>query len=186
MKIKKSKTPTQKKENIFYSILGPINHIILAEIISIIELKHNSFSNKTSSMEKLLNTTIEIVQNMINYDHEIEENLQNSINYPPLFIIGVENDLNTFYVSTKNKVDKETMLKITERLEYLNSLDSQKLKLFTKELKTSGEFKHSKGAGIGFAQMRRYSSQPIIYDFEQISSKNYYFYIKVIIAKKGN
>jgi len=60
-------------------------------------------------------------------------------------------------------------------------MDKDELKIYYKERRRADREGDSKGAGIGFIEMARKSSQPLEFSFQKIDDKHSFFTIKITI-----
>ncbi|MFH0733155.1 MAG: SiaB family protein kinase [bacterium] len=88
---------------------------------------------------------------------------------------------NMVYLEAINMISGLQKKKITKRLSYYNTLNTDELKqLFKEKLKIESD-EDSKGGGFGFIEIIRKSKNPIDFSFQNLEEEKFYMVIKLII-----
>ena len=137
----------------------------------------------TTTMRNVFAIFVEQMQNIIRYSAEKEplgdgDDPDLALRYGVL-AIGVEEG--RFFVTCGNKVHSEDVGSLSTRLGELQTLGKDDLKsLYKKKLRGPTE-PTSKGAGLGFIEIARRSSQIIDFDFMGIDDAYSFFCLKAYI-----
>lgn len=101
----------------------------------------------------------EFLQNIYNYSEELtlEENKEVRAGYIDVTLAG-----NNMEIISGNRASADSFERVTEKINYYNSLDSDQLKILKKEKLKAETESTSKGGGIGFLEIVRRTKSPII------------------------
>jgi len=69
---------------------------------------------------------------------------------------------------------------VSKRIDYINSLEKDEQRKHLREKLRSANDKHERGAGVGFIEMAKRSSEKLEYAFEEIDSKLYFHILAYI------
>jgi hypothetical protein len=139
---------------------------------------------ETSTALTVFSIFIEQVQNILNYSAEkliIREDDEHELRFG-MAIVG-RNPTGKFFVCCGNKVLREDMPVIKEKLEMLNALSREDLKDLYKKQRRNVLPLNGKGAGLGLIEMARKSEGPMEYSFEPAGSDWFFFSIKVTVRR---
>ncbi|NOQ30534.1 MAG: PAS domain S-box protein [Helicobacteraceae bacterium] len=170
----------ESKENVshFFKYNGDLNQDKLGEIEDELENNHQTVFHKSKKKEKLYTVLYELGQNIIKYGvQNVEENLCLS----PLIELYHNDENDEFCIVSKNLVTNNDAKIIKTRIEEANSVDKKDIKERYKKLRKSKKYLHSNGAGLGFFEFAKRSSQKIRYNFDQIDENISYYSIVITI-----
>ncbi len=167
-----------KKDGIIFSFSGPMSHEIIEGIGSAIRVKigEGADGDRNAAL-KVFAIFVEQVENVINYS--VEKDHEDSQLSFGIVVIGKKDDF--FFISGGNKIHTDKVEKLKSNLDKLSNMNKDELKIYYKEKRKAAKEDDSKGAGIGFIEMARKSTQPIEYSFKNIDSKYSFFTIKISI-----
>jgi len=130
---------------------------------------------------KIATISIELLQNMMFYSKTKE---LNSSEISALGSLEVTKDENfTYFIESKSILSSDDMNIIIPKLEEISSLNSTEIRKRYRELRKSGENKHTNGGGIGFYEIAKAGSN-ISYKFIPINNDKYYFIFKISVSPK--
>ncbi len=132
-----------------------------------------------SKLEKILTVLYELGQNLIKY-RQSSDNLDEKDRWRSLLTAGSVGE-ELFYLRSSNIVNHAQKEVIQKRIEQINAMDHSAVKLYYKELRRSGLYKHDNGAGLGFAELAKRSSRKLEYSFTSIDDVNEYYELTVYI-----
>lgn len=130
---------------------------------------------------------IEQVTNMLLYSSEkvnyaIDENADADVT-SGMLVLGHKG--NTYFIQTRNAIEKGNTAFIKEKIDYLNTLDKKELRQYHKEqMRIESNNPESKGAGLGLIEIARRTTAPIGYEFESSDNGLTYFTMYVEIAQE--
>jgi len=157
---------------------GTLTQDILGNVEQEIETKYEKIFEKSRKKEKLFTIMYELGQNIIKYDALKDEALKE---VDPVIEIVYMIDSDEFMIVSKNVVSNASIEKISARIDEANAVDKKDIKNVYKELRKSGRYAHSEGAGIGFFELAKRTSHLIDYRFEKVDDNNSIYIISVII-----
>lgn len=164
---------------VILSVAGIISQEMLVMFVQNLKTKIDSLLDLNPKAHNIFNIFIELVQNILNYSKSKDDDINEIIKRGSLILVGYDKKKELFYVSSSNLIDNADKEKLQERIEYVNSLDAEGLKSYYKEMRQQGKNKHEQGAGLGFIDMAKRSSQKLIYDFEKVDEHHQFFLLKV-------
>ena len=88
-----------------------------------------------------------------------------------------------FSFQTGNYVEQSKIPMLKEKLEKINSMDSQELRAWYKEVLSDNEFSDKGTAGLGFIDIARKSGQKLDFDFHSINKETAYFTFEVKLPR---
>lgn len=175
---------TKLNENgILLSFVGTFSQEIIEELGEAIKNHLQSETNNKSNTYNVFSVFIEQTQNIRNYlsatrtDHN-DVTLVNS----GIVTIGKNND--KYFVYSGNYVEKSAACKLAAKINELNSMDKEQLKLAYKEQKKKPRLNENDGptgAGLGLIDMARKATEVIEYSLISKNDKHDFFIMKVTI-----
>jgi len=170
----------EEGENII-SFKGRISEDIIKELLFELEEITAKFGKRVK--RKLFFVSIELLQNV--YHHAIcaEEDEVLKKNAPCFFVISLIND-KLFKISSGNYVDKKKYNKIVSRIEQLNMMTDEELRMLYKRVLNNKEFSEKGGGGLGMIDMRRKTEMPINYNKVSLNKNLYFFNFSIFLTNK--
>ncbi len=165
------------EEGIIFTFCGPMSHDIVVGLGSTLrnKLEEDEVSRTVSS--KIFSIFVEQVQNVINYS-KVNDSMSDEMSLG-IVIIGKKDD--KFFISGGNNIANDQIEELQNNLTQLQHMNQEELKQFYKHKRKECSPSNSKGAGIGFIEMARKSSEPIEFNFENIDSYKSFFTITIIV-----
>lgn len=165
------------KEIKILSYSGTISHEKLIELGEELNSKLEQ-SVTPKQLRNIFFCVNEFLQNIFNYSQEIQnENGKDvSVGFIDISITG-----NSLEISSGNGASLEAYERVKDKVNYLNTLDEDQLKVLKKEKLKAESESTSKGGGIGFLEIIRRTKSPIIVSFDSTSEKRSVlkFYLKI-------
>jgi hypothetical protein len=131
--------------------------------------------------KKLITLVIEILENVLKYSVNFVDFTIKNPQFQPEFNL-LHNGEN-YMVETVNPVKESDINLVRQRIDTVNRLDYEKLRLFYRETLANGKFSEQGGAGLGFIEMAKIASEPLSYTFERISDNYYNFKLHMRVRK---
>jgi hypothetical protein len=166
--------------NILVSVSGFISQRIVSLIMEDLEKKIDSLNIDKNTGNIIMYIAVEQLQNILNYSSDRYVAYEKKQVSDGSFIIGFDEDIQKYYISSSNEIVEDDKGKITAKIDNINSFDKVELKNHFKKLRKSGEDKHQYGAGIGLVNIAMKSSEKLKYNFEN-KDDELYFNIKVYV-----
>lgn len=156
------------------SVRGEIDQEAFGNIIEQLEEHEAELKLKQFSSFKIIVT--EVVQNMIKYAFKSHANHPE---YEMQLNICYDAHKQKYFVRGGNVLQREQLETVKKRMDEVNGLDKEGLKALYRERRKSGEKSHNRGAGIGFLEMAKRSSEPLEYKSGNLDSQLAYLTLTV-------
>ena len=162
--------------SLFYR--GDFADDITVRLIDLSESHFKAGKEQMSIKKKVSFLMAECFQNVIRYGEEItaDDYFQDQTGY-----FMTRNYYNKFYIASGNLVEQSKILLLKEKIENINKLSKEELKLLYMRVLGTDEFTAKGGAGLGLIEMARKSGRKIEAEFEMINEALAYFYLQMII-----
>jgi hypothetical protein len=170
-----------ERNNILLSFKGEVTSDLLTSILSIMENKMDHFREEPKMKKKVYNVLVECLQNLYHHMDEIPDATAEKLK-SAIFMIGKLGVTYTIY--TGNYILNENVTSLTKRLDKVNSLNKEELKLFYKEVLNNGEMSLKGGGGLGMIDIARKTGEKIEYKFLEINDKISFFTLIIRITPK--
>lgn len=170
-----------EQENILLSFKGVVTSDLMTSILQIMESKMNYLEESPRMKKKVFNVLVECLQNLY---HHIEENELGLIeeseamnSRSAVFLIAKEEDI--FHIRTGNYVDKNSAEALTLKLEKINGMDKDALKVHYQEVLNMGNISEKGTAGLGLIDIARKSGNKLEYEMIPVNETNQFFCLNV-------
>jgi len=167
-----------EKRGIIFSYSGFVSEDLLEALGQTITRKMQMDDTNTSTANRVFGVFVEQVQNIIRYSAERERDEGAELSSG---VITIGREQGKFYVACGNLVLREDMDDLRTRLEQLQRMDKNELKVFYKEKLRQEPESGSKGASVGLIDIARKASEPLIFDFLAVDDRHAFFYLKVYV-----
>lgn len=171
---------TLDQNGIMFCYAGPISQGVLEEIGTVLKHKMEMEDENLTVTQKVFGIFVEQVQNIMNYsverrlDETIEREMPNGI-----MVLGKKNK--NYFTLCGNLIENTSKSELQNWLDKIKRMDKEGLKKLYKERLRGAAEPNSKGAGLGFIEMARKSSQPIEYNFKSVDDHFSFFSYKISI-----
>ena len=162
------------EEGIVFSFSGMISQSLTSFMLEAAKTQLENSGEDTKMIRSMFHIAVEQLQNIMSYSKEKDSSDKNRYISPGVLVIGYNEELNKYYVNSSNEIYAESISEITEKLEHINSLDKDSLRKLLRVKLRSAEDKHNRGAGVGFIEIAKRSSEKLEYSFEEIEGKHYF------------
>lgn len=152
-----------------------INEDTSDQLISMVDSKMSGYNEEKKIKKKVFNVLVECLQNVSRHAEPDSRNDRES----SILLIG--RDDNNFFIITGNMVGNDKKDILQERLEEVNSLNADELRVKYKQVIGKNDFSEKGGAGLGLLDIARKSSSKFEYDFRKLNDRKSYFTLKVNI-----
>lgn len=158
---------------------GEFSQDLNKTLLSFTERKFRSENVEDNTRRKIFNIMVEQLQNISKNKIKLTGG-KPEVN--PVFILGSNNEDYILISSNVISNDKIELLKV--RLDQVNKLDRDELKILYKEVRLSSSFTEKSGAGIGIIDMARKSENKLEYDFENLDELYSIFSLMIRVTKE--
>jgi len=169
----------QMSENeIFLCFSGPLTHDILMSLGETLKYKIKNDEKKIKLYNNVFSIFVEQVENIIRYsDEKLSENEKMASNG----IIAIGKNNKNYFIISGNHIINNKIDSILNKLNIINDMSKDELKVYYKEKRRFNTCEESKGAGIGLIEIARKSSKKIEYDIKKLDDNYSFFTIKAVI-----
>lgn len=176
------------KHNIMLSFKGEISPDLLTSILHITETKLGKIEEDTKIKKKVFNVLVECLQNLYHHidefksengtdnDMELEEELKSAI-----LMLG--KDENGYCIMTGNPIQNDKIEPFKTKLDKVNSLTKEELKLYYQKVLSKQGFSQKGGGGLGMIDIARKSGQKLVYNFQPLNDKTSFFSLHIKISQ---
>ncbi len=168
---------TQRELILSYS--GSLKYDTIGELINNLKKAVANFKIKLSIYKKILLVMIESLENILKYNENFDINSYIRTNFSPEF--KIEKDDDKYFLTSVNVIFNKDASTLKKKINHVNNLDSEGLKKLYKSTITDGRFTHKGGAGLGFIEMAKISTEKIQYGFTQINDEYSLYKLCIII-----
>ncbi len=162
------------EEGVVFSFSGMISQSLTSFMLETAKTQLEDNGEDSKMIRCMFLIAIEQLQNVMSYSKEKDIHSGNRYVSPGILVIGFCEKLQKYYVTSSNEIFEEDKEKLSKKLSYINTLEKDELRKFAREKLRSAEDKHDRGAGVGFIEMAKRSSENLEYNFEKIDSKEYF------------
>ncbi len=166
---------------IILKYMGEISSEKITEALEVIESSLNLQNEKNKTRKKVYNVFVECVQNLF---HHVEQS-------PPLsdfelatnFAVIILSHDNSFYrISTGNFVEINKVSNIKDRIDQVNSLSDEEVKMLYREILGKEEMTHKGGGGLGMLDIVRKTGNKLEYCLFPYDDEYVFFSLDIYIS----
>ena len=170
-----------RKDSLCFVYQGDFNDDITEKIISLSEHSIDGSLELAKMKNKISFLIVECFQNIVRHGNDAQTKTNRTINFPGLF--STRNAQGNVYIASANLIENKQIALLQEKLEKLNHLDKEQIKVLYSEILANGAISDKGGAGLGLVEMARKSGNPLEYRFESETDKHSSFYL--MLKMKG-
>lgn len=169
------------KNGVIICFSGTLSQGIIQEIGESLKNELEKQKAKNSKYFSIFSVFIEQTQNIINYYRKKSESKQidNDFLSSGIVCIGAHND--KYFVCSSNWIENQDVKKIKDQLEIISGKTKEEINKLYKQQIRKQRSEESYGAGLGFYEMARKSTEPFQYSFNKKDSNYHEFVINIII-----
>jgi hypothetical protein len=169
-----------EKGSIMLSFKGEVTSDLLTSILQIMESKMETLEEPPKIKKKVYNILVECLQNL--YHHLDDDDFKSRVNEKSaLFMIRkVDGE---YSIMTGNFIATENVEMMKARLDKINLMDKDQLKIYYKEVLNNGEMSAKGGGGLGMIDIARKSGKKLEYKFDRIDDESSFFSLDIKVAQ---
>lgn len=161
---------------------GPLSQGMLNGLAKTLKAEMCTHNANEKTKTKVFSILVELMQNMINYSAQKATYLGDESGDIRFGIVAIAFQSSRYVVLCGNRVEIEKKDILDSYLKKLLEMDKEQLKEFYKQKRREQELaSDSKGAGLGFIEIARKSSEPFEYEIQEIDDNYAFFTIKTYI-----
>ncbi len=173
---------TLEEESILLSFKGVFTSDLLTSILQIMESKLSYLEESPKIKRKVFNVLVECLQNLyhhIDTGEIIQDGNHMADGRSALLMIARVNG--SFYIRTGNYIYNDVSVELERRLNKINSLEKEDLKLYYQEVLGDGLRSDKGTAGLGMIDIARKSGNKLEYQFLDVGVNYRFFCLNVKI-----
>lgn len=166
--------------NIMLSFKGVVTSDLLTSILQIMETKMETLDEPPKIKKKVYNILVECLQNL--YHHIDEDDKRTKLDEKSaLFMIRKVDGEYSIMTGNYMSIDNVDIMK--SRLDRINEMDQEELKVYYKEVLNNGQMSAKGGGGLGMIDIARKSGKKLEYKFDPIDNNYSFFSLNVKVAQ---
>jgi hypothetical protein len=173
-----------RQSGIIFAYCGYVTEQVLSGVGNALKQKLIIDDTDTKTVRSVFAVFVEQMQNIIHYSAE-KGGISGNDSGPSLElrygIVTISRVSDSFVVRAGNLVEKTDVDPLRAKLEHIRTADKDALKAMYKETLKSEPEEGSKGAGVGFLEIARRSSRPIVFDFIEVDDRFAFFALEAEI-----
>ncbi|MBF0309016.1 MAG: hypothetical protein HQL56_05785 [Magnetococcales bacterium] len=170
---------TLENKGILFSYCGQVSESLLAALGETLRRRMAQESTDVNTTRRVFSVFVELVQNVIRYGAEEEAEAAQEALHEGIVVVGHREE--RYFVVCANLVETREVPRLKERLERLNGMNRDELKLYYMEKLRNGPEDTSLGATVGLIEIMRRATLPVNFDFHDIGNGMTFFCIQVNI-----
>jgi len=172
-----------ESDDLVFAYSGVISDTITHKIIELTQSNIDSAGNFVRFKNKISFLMAECYQNVARHSrYSVDMGLNSELR--GAFYVRSFGD--RFHIASANSVSVEFIDTIKEKLDKVNSLSPDELRLLQKQVLAQGKLSERGGAGLGIIEMARRTGQKILYEFEPIGDNLALFFLQLNIVNSDD
>ena len=163
-----------EEEGIVFSFSGMISQSLTSIMVETAKSQLEDKGEDSKMTRNMFLIAVEQLQNIMSYSNEKSIQTGNRYSSPGVLMIGHHKEKDKYYINSSNEIVEADKAIISEKIDYINSLEKGDLRQLLRDKLRSAEDSHNRGAGVGMIEMAKRSSEKLEYDFEEIDGKLYF------------
>lgn len=172
---------TMEEENVILSFKGIVTAELLTSVLDIMESKMESMNEPPRIRKKVFNVLVECLQNLYHHLNEISENSTDETIDQKSALLLIVRGKDNFLIRTGNYIKNEKVEELKQRLDNINSMDKDELKLYYQDSLNSSMVSAKGTAGLGMIDIARKSGNKLDFAFLKINDETSFFCLNVKI-----
>lgn len=174
-----------EQDNVLLAFKGTVTSELLSSVLQIMEAKMEDLQDAPRIRKKVFNILVECLQNLYHHidDFKIKGDDVEEISSKKSAIFFVSRTEECYSIVTGNFIYNKQIVKLQERIDYINSLSRDELKQYYKEILNNGEISGKGGGGLGFIDIAKKSGEKLVYTIRELDNNYSFFTLTVRISK---
>ncbi len=168
--------------DVILSHYGAISPGAITIMLNEIEHAINERNEKSKLRKKVYNVMIEALQNLYHHTDDPPKNVIDKFgkNFAT-FVLKKESDDNYSFTSG-NFINKNRIKFLKDRMDQINYLNSEELKILYKLILNNDEFSDKGGGGLGLVDIAKRTGHEYNYTFNNYTDDFYFFCLTITIS----
>jgi hypothetical protein len=160
------------KDDLNYIYRGEFTQNLQQHILSLAEknIDRDRISGKIK--KRIFHIMVESIQNISRHGDAREDSEEMTSSF-----FSIQKQNKWYYITTGNIIENSKIGNLKSKLDKINSLDTEELDKFYREVLGNGQLSSKGGAGLGLIEMVRKSGNKLSYQLERINDESSFFYL---------
>lgn len=173
---------TMEEEHIFFSFKGTVTPNLLTAVIQLVESKMVDLDESPKTTKKVIHVLVECLQNLYHHnEHEQFGVFDRCHTAAASSFFMVACDQESFYIRTGNYVRRDQTDLLQQRIETINGMEKEELKVYYQTTLNYGEVSDKGTAGLGLIDIARKSGNKLQYTVIPTDEETAFFCLSVKI-----
>ena len=170
-----------ERDHTMLSFKGVVTPDLLSSLLQIMESKLNHVEKSNKTKKKVYNVLVECLQNLYHHNENIQEEDGIDFLFSKSALLMISKNEGNYEVKTGNYILKENSNGLKEKLDDINALNKEELRVLYKSVLNEGEMSEKGTAGLGMIDIARKSGNKLEYSFLPVDKKYDFFCLNVKI-----
>lgn len=170
-----------RENDLILAYEGEFTQEITKSVLLMTEKNMDSTGEEGNIKRRVFKVMVECLQNIVKHSEESKDSFQDEHLSNAVFMIGKQD--NSYYLTSGNYIQNDNIEIVKKKLEQVNGLDKDGLKVLYKDTIKNTEISKKGGAGLGFIDMARKSGNKLEYDFLKENDEVSFFVLKTKISR---
>jgi hypothetical protein len=163
-----------RDDDLSFAYSGLFSDTITHRIVELTQYNIDASKNFVKLKNKISFLMVECYQNIVRHTDTAKEQIDDIKHVNAFFVRSIGCD---FYITSVNYIYNDSIQNVKEKLDRVNSLSPDELRILQKDVLAKGRLSEKGGAGLGIIEMARKSGQKIEYSFDKVDEHVSLFYL---------
>jgi len=170
-----------ERDHTMLSFKGVVTPDLLSSVLQIMESKLNHVEKSNKTKKKVYNVLVECLQNLYHHNENIQEEDGIDFLFSKSALLMISKNEGDYEVKTGNYILKGNSEDLKAKLDDINALNKEELRILYKSVLNEGEMSKKGTAGLGMIDIARKSGNKLEYSFLPVDKKYDFFCLNVKI-----
>ncbi len=169
------------EEKTLFSYLGEVTEETISNILDKIEVLLSEEGEDTKLFKRVYYISVETLQNLFHHsDLPVSQNNGSVIEKNVVFILS-EKISNRYHITTGNFIKRSNIRVLKERIDQLNFLSKDEVRILYKLILNNEEFSEKGGGGLGMIDLVKRTGNNLSYNFYNFDEEYIFFSLRIAI-----
>ncbi len=168
--------------NTIHSYRGTVDSDVVGKILEDTENKLLEKEKNRKIRKRCYNVLVEAIQNLYHHAECVPSAIEKKFGKNFAVFAFTSPDQDTYKVSLGNYIKAFSIRRLKERMDQINHLSKDELKILYKLILNNDEFSEKGGGGLGIIDMARRTGNKLEYGFHKYNEEYYFFSLEIVIS----